>query len=90
MDKEELNKVFQEAAHKASASKTPLPPDILLLLYAYYNQGNQKKKLVPFSNIKENDLRSAFKYNAMMQVSGLSSSEAKKEYIKLVEKYIHD
>ena len=38
--------------------------------------------------MKENDLRSAFKYNALIQIKGLSATEAKKEYIKLVAQHI--
>ncbi|MEH6659378.1 acyl-CoA-binding protein [Leeuwenhoekiella marinoflava] len=90
MDKEELEKAFQDAARRASETKTVLPPDIQLLLYAHYKQGNHKSKLMPVENIKENDLRSAFKYNALIQIKGLSATEAKKEYIKLVAQYIPD
>jgi len=90
LNKEELEIAFQDAARKASETKTVLPPDIQLLLYAHYKQGNHKSKLIPVENIKENDLRSAFKYNALIQIKGLSAAEAKKEYIKLVKQYITD
>ncbi len=85
--KEALDKAFEEAAHRASTTTVALPQDIQLLLYAYYKKGNHQNSIA-IENIKENDLRSAFKYNALIQLKGLSTKEAKKEYIKLVEKYI--
>ena len=86
--KEALDKTFQEAAHRASNTNIALPQDIQLLLYAYYKKGNSENTTLNAGNIKENDLRSAFKYNALIQLKGLSTKEAKKEYIKLVDKYI--
>ena len=65
MTKEQLDKEFRAAYEKASATTQALPQDIQLLLYAYYKQGNHKSKIIPIENIKENDLRSAFKYNAL-------------------------
>ena len=88
MTKEQLDKEFRAADEKASATTQALPQDIQLLLYAYYKQGNHKSKIIPIENIKENDLRSAFKYNALIQIKGLSATEAKKEYIKLVAQHI--
>ncbi|MDP2059136.1 MAG: acyl-CoA-binding protein, partial [Flavobacteriaceae bacterium] len=38
----------------------------------------------------ENELRNAFKINALFQVKDISQNEAKKKYIELVEKYITD
>tara|TARA_R110000751_G_scaffold102448_3_gene197028 strand:+ start:421 stop:693 length:273 start_codon:yes stop_codon:yes gene_type:complete len=90
LSKEKLDEDFQNAAERASNTKTVLPPDIQLLLYAYYKKGNHKSKLIPVENLKENDLRSAFKYNALIQIKGLTATEAKKEYIKLVAQYIVD
>ncbi|MEC8884811.1 MAG: hypothetical protein VYD98_09170 [Bacteroidota bacterium] len=52
MTKEELDKAFQAAYEKASATTVALPQDIQLLLYAYYKQGNHKRKLIPLENIK--------------------------------------
>ncbi len=83
-----LNKAFEEAVLKASETKKPLPPDIMLLLYAYYKQATKENHIIPFEEIEENDLRRAFKYNAMIQVKGLSIQKAKEEYINIVNKYI--
>lgn len=86
--KEALDKAFHEAAHRASTTTVSLPQDIQLLLYAYYKKGNHENSSIAIENIKENDLRSAFKYNALIQLKGLSTNDAKKEYIKLVDQYI--
>ena len=85
-----LNKAFEEAVHKASETKTLLPPDIMLLLYAFYKQATKENHIIPLEEIEENDLRRAFKYNAMIQVKGLSIKKAKQEYINTVNKYITD
>ncbi|MDY0781126.1 acyl-CoA-binding protein [Tenacibaculum sp. IB213877] len=79
----DLDKQFKEAFEKASATEqSSFPPDILLRLYAYYKQATKGDN---FSfNAIEQDYRSAFKFNAWIQLKGMSEEEAKKEYIKLV------
>jgi acyl-CoA-binding protein len=82
----DLNKEFEEAYLKASNTKIKLPPDIMLQFYAYYKQatkGNNYEN--PSGDVQ---LRNAFKLNAWFQLSHLSEKEAKKEYIKLVKKYL--
>ena len=81
-----LNKEFEAAYLKASNTTIKLPPDIMLQFYAYYKQatkGNNYEN--PSGDI---ELRNAFKLNAWFQLSHLSEKEAKKEYIKLVNKYL--
>lgn len=81
-----LNKEFEAAYLKASTTDIKLPPDIMLQFYAYYKQatkGNNYEN--PSGDI---ELRNAFKLNAWFQLSHLSEKEAKKEYIKLVNKYL--
>lgn len=83
----DLNKEFEAAYLKASNTKIKLPPDIMLQFYAYYKQatkGNNYEN--PSGDI---ELRNAFKLNAWFQLSHLSENEAKKEYIKLVNKYLN-
>lgn len=63
-----------------------LPPDVMLKFYAYYKQATKGDHFSFNANI-EGDVKSAFKFNAWMQLRGISSKKAKKEYIKLVEKY---
>lgn len=84
--KTDLDKEFEKAFLKASASSMKLPPDIMLKLYAYYKQASSG------SNYKSSNsninLINAFKLNAWLQISHLSEEEAKKGYIDLVKKYI--
>lgn len=79
---------FSDAVAVARDAQQPLPPDIKLMLYAYYKQATQENHIVPFHLLAENDLRGAFKYNAMIQVKGLSINEAMKAYIELVNEYL--
>ncbi len=85
--KKDLNKKFEEAHKLAWGTDIKLPPDIMLQFYAYYKQathGNDYRK----QSSGEEDLRNAFKLNAWFQLSHLTEEEAKKHYIKLVNKYI--
>ena len=86
--KEKIEKDFKGAVLAASETDRKLPPDILLSLYAHYKHATQRNHIIPYEKIAENDLRSAFKYNAMIQVRGLTTLEAKKAYIELVNTYI--
>ena len=82
----DLNIIFDEAYLKASSTDIKLPPDIMLQFYAYYKQatkGNNYEE--PSGDVQ---LRNAFKLNAWFQLNHLSEDEAKKEYIKLVNKYL--
>jgi acyl-CoA-binding protein len=73
---------FDEAVEKASRmSQSELPQDVQLRLYAYYKQAT----LGTVDNLQTGDnLRSAFKTNAWMQISHLSSDEAKELYIEAI------
>lgn len=62
--------------------KQAVAPDVMLKFYAYNKQANFGNK---FSVNSELDVRSAFKFNAWMQLNGMSAEEAKKEYIKLAK-----
>ena len=76
---------FKKAYKKASSLEEKLPPDIMLKLYAYYKQAVKGDKFTFNSN---NDLRNAFKFNAWIQLQGMSEDEAKQEYINLVNSII--
>jgi len=81
-----LNTTFKEAYELASNTSEKLPQDVMLQFYACYKQatkGNNYQQ--PSGN---EDLRNAFKLNAWFQLSNLTEEEAKKEYIKLVNKYL--
>jgi len=88
MTQEELDQAFDQAFSRASKTKIQLPPDIMLYFYAYYIKSTIDR---PFYNPSgENELRNAFKINALFQIKDVSQNEAKKKYIELVEKYITD
>ncbi|MGB5982159.1 MAG: acyl-CoA-binding protein [Nonlabens sp.] len=84
MDKKELNILFDQAFEKASQEEQSLvPPDMQLHLYAYYKRAIDEP-YVSNRSFESNDLRSAFKMNALIQVQSISKSEAKRKYIELV------
>lgn len=72
---------FQEAFERISSLEN-LPPDVMLQFYAYYKQSTSGDS---FQINAEPDVRNAFKFNAWMQLNGMSQEEAKKEYIKLAK-----
>lgn len=71
---------FQNAFDEISKLKQAIAPDLMLKFYAYYKQATFGNKFTFNSGL---DVRSAFKFNAWMQLNGMSSEEAKKEYIQL-------
>ncbi|WP_299007432.1 acyl-CoA-binding protein [uncultured Tenacibaculum sp.] len=81
----DLDLKFKEAYNIASDLEEKLPPDVMLRLYAYYKQAVKGDR---FTFNDNSDLRNAFKFNAWMQLRGMSEREAKKEYIKLVNSII--
>jgi len=82
-----LDKEFKDAFDKISGLEESLAPDTMLKLYAYYKQAN-------FGNIftfdSESNLISGFKFNAWMQLNGMSSEDAKKGYISLANTILTD
>ncbi|WP_405607150.1 acyl-CoA-binding protein [Polaribacter sp. Asnod1-A03] len=76
----DLDEEFKEAFSKISKLREAIAPDIMLKLYAYNKQANFGNK---FSSNDNLDVRNAFKLNAWMQLNGMKSDEAKKEYIEL-------
>lgn len=86
MTPEEVDAKFQEAYNKASRTSLKFPPDTMLKFYAYYKQATEHEGIYKPSG--ENEVKNAFKLNALLQVKGLSVLEAKKRYIELVDKEI--
>lgn len=78
---------FREAYEKANSTTKKFPVDVMLLFYAYYKQATEQAGIYS-SPDGESDLISAFKLNALLQVQGLSATEAKIKYIELVNKEI--
>ena len=81
----DLDRRFEKAFEMASAMTKKLPPDIMLQFYSYYKHATTKDSAVIPSG--DNSVRNAFKMNAYFQMGHISEDEAKKEYIRLVEKY---
>ena len=79
-NKTNLDEDYKAAFDKISKLKKALAPDIMLKFYAYYKQANFGNKTKVKSG---SDVRSAFKFNAWVQLKGMSSEQAKKEYIEL-------
>ena len=78
----DLDIAFKKAFDKISNLKEGVAPDIMLKFYAFYKQANYGSK---FSFNSGLNVRSAFKFNAWMQLNGMSAKQAKKEYIMLAE-----
>jgi len=78
----DLDKEYKAAFDKISKLKKAVAPDVMLKFYAYYKQANFGNK---FSFNSGLDVRSAFKFNAWMQLNGMPVEDAKKEYIKLAK-----
>ena len=82
----DLDLAFKIAFNKISNLKKIIAPDVMLKLYAYYKQANFGNN---FSFGSDLNVRNAFKFNAWMQLNGMSAEEAKKEYIKLTDTIIN-
>ena len=87
MNEKELDTRFQEAVAIASKmTQASLPQDVQLRLYACYKQAT-------FGTLEPRQtstyhLRDAFKTNAWMQISHLSSDEAKEQYIEIINSLV--
>jgi diazepam-binding inhibitor (GABA receptor modulating acyl-CoA-binding protein) len=81
----DLDIAFNEAFSEISKLKEAVAPDIMLKFYAYFKQANYGSN---FSFDNETDVRNGFKINAWMQLKGMTSKQAKKEYIKLAKQVL--
>ena len=84
---EDVDYKFQKAYEITSSMTEKLPPDTMLKLYAYYKHATRGIHILRPSG--ENNVRNAFKLNAIFQLNDITEAEAKLEYIKLVEEIIH-
>jgi len=87
MTNKDLDTRFREAFEKASNMTESLPPDVMLRIYAYYKQATHG--MVGYTQPSANDLRNAFKTNAWMQISHISSDEAKELYIETINSLLN-
>jgi len=81
-----VNKKFKKAYAITSSMTEKLPPDVMLKLYAYYKQATKGANYVRSAG--QNEVRNAFKANALFQLSNISEQDAKIAYIILVEEII--
>jgi acyl-CoA-binding protein len=82
MEKDSLHVEFEKAVTFVSNYTDPLPPDLLLKLYAYYKIANKN-----YNNPgSKTPLINAFKANALIQAQNLQPEEAMEMYIVLVKK----
>ena len=85
MTNEILQKNLEKAVALVNNYEKPLPADFLLKIYALYKKAtNDEDK--PSS---KRDIINAFKTNALFQIKNVSSEDAKKAYIKTVNKYFN-
>ncbi len=82
MKKKKLHTDFSKAVDFVNNYTDPLPPDMLLKLYAYYKIATNNSK----NPKSKTPLIDAFKANALIQAQNLNREEAMKAYIKLVKK----
>ncbi|MTG97997.1 MULTISPECIES: acyl-CoA-binding protein [Myroides] len=82
-----LDKEFHEAYIRISNEARNLAPDIMLRIYAYYKQATNGLSHRDFQDMST-DLKKAFKFNAWTQISHLSATQAKEEYIKLAKQIL--
>lgn len=89
-NEEELHKRFLKAYKTSYAMEdVAIPIDLRLQFYAYYKQATISNQM--YYNPQDPDqIRNAFKMNAILQVQHLSANEAKLAYIDLVNKTIQD
>ncbi|MCH7784248.1 MAG: acyl-CoA-binding protein [Bacteroidetes bacterium] len=83
MNPKELDIVFNDAVKSINEHTESFPADLLLRLYSYYKIATNNQE----SPGSSTPLINAFKTNAIFQNKGLSSSEAKKLYIEVVNHY---
>jgi len=86
MASKEVHIKFEKAYSITSAMTEKLPPDVMLKLYAYYKQATKGVNYVRSAG--QNEVRNAFKANALFQLNNISEEEAKIAYINLVEQII--
>jgi acyl-CoA-binding protein len=83
MIEKNLDTRFQEAVEIASEmTQASLPQDVQLRLYAFYKQATLG--ILDLKQASNYHLRDAFKTNAWMQISHLTSNEAKEQYIEII------
>lgn len=83
----DLDKDFKAAFDRITIVKiASITPDSMLKLYAFNKQANFGDQS---SSNKESNVRNAFKFNAWLQLKGMSADAAKKGYIELANNVLN-
>ncbi|MGX7668514.1 acyl-CoA-binding protein [Flavobacterium pedocola] len=91
MNSTELDKLFDEAFENANLiPQSSVPIDLQLVLYGLYKQATSNDSDRFFFRQDSQNIRSAFKLNAWMQVNNLSADEAKRQYIEIINKLMKE
>lgn len=95
MSEKDLDTLFDEAFENANlVPKESVPQNVQLVLYGLYKHATSGRINPFFNSFEQNDtgedLRSAFKLNALMQVKHLSVDEAKQKYIDIINQLLKE
>ena len=90
MTNKDLDTRFREAFEKASNMTESLPPDVMLRIYAYYKQALSENISYSHHGYESDEVITAFKQNAWMQVRHLTANEAKEKYIEIINQMLKD
>lgn len=87
----DLDILFDEAFNNAQLiPQSSVPIDVQLILYGLYKQATSEDSERFYFRQDSQNLRSAFKLNAWMQVNHLTSDEAKQRYIEIINKLMKE
>jgi acyl-CoA-binding protein len=87
----DLDTLFEEAfANAQLIPQSSVPIDLQLILYGLYKQATSNESDSFYFRQESQNLRSAFKLNAWMQVNHVSPEEAKKQYIEIINKLMKE
>lgn len=87
----DLDILFDEAFKNAQLiPQASVPIDLQLILYGLYKQATADETDSFYFRQDSQNLRSAFKLNAWMQVNHLTADEAKERYIEIINKLMKE
>lgn len=87
----DLDTLFDEAFENAQLiPQSSVPIDLQLILYGLYKQATSNNSDRFYFRQESQNLRSAFKLNAWMQVNNITPEEAKKKYIEIINKLMKE
>lgn len=95
MNEKDLDTLFDEAFENANlVPKESVPQNVQLVLYGLYKHATSGRTSAFGGSYQQNDadedLRNAFKLNALMQVKHLTVDEAKQQYIDIINQLMKE